>query len=79
MKTDQGAPFNAFAQTDKLKGVETRISMNGKGPGLDNVVTSRICGSSSGCHSPCNMNAHIGTLGKPGAGKNRLLALDQRL
>ena len=48
MNTDQGSQFISFAWTDRLKRVGSRISMDGKGCGIDNprafIRTSGIHG-----------------------------------
>ena len=42
MNTDQGSQFTSFAWTDRLKRAGTRISMDGKGRGLDNIFIERL-------------------------------------
>jgi putative transposase len=42
MNTDQGSQFTSFAWTDRLKRVDTRISMDGKGRCLDNILIKRL-------------------------------------
>ena len=42
MNTDQGSQFTSFAWTDRLKRIDTRISMDGKGRCLDNIFIERL-------------------------------------
>jgi putative transposase len=42
MNTDQGSQFTSFAWTDRLKRVGARISMDGKGRCLDNILIERL-------------------------------------
>jgi putative transposase len=42
MNTDQGSQFKSFVWTDRLKRVGTRISMNGKGCCIDNILIERL-------------------------------------
>ncbi len=42
VNTDQGRQFTSFAWTGRLKRVDTRISMGGKGCCLDNIFIERL-------------------------------------
>ena len=42
MNTDQGSQFTSFAWTDPLRRADIRISMDGKGRFLDNILIERL-------------------------------------
>lgn len=42
MNTDQGSQFTSFAWTDRLRRMDIRISMDGKGRFLDNIFVERL-------------------------------------
>lgn len=42
MNTDQGSQYTSFAWTDRLRRSGVRISMNGKGRFLDNILVERL-------------------------------------
>lgn len=42
MNTDHGSQFTSFVWTDRLKRVESRISMDGKCRGMDNIFIERL-------------------------------------
>jgi putative transposase len=58
MNTDQGSQFTSFAWTDRLRRSGVRISMDGKGRFLDNIL-------SRGCGVPWNMSASACMPGRP--------------
>ncbi|MFT7147400.1 MAG: transposase InsO family protein [Yoonia sp.] len=58
MNTDQGSQFKSFAWTDRSRGSNVRISMDGKGRFLDNIFVERLWRS-------LNMNVSTCTPRKP--------------
>ncbi len=42
MNTDRGSQFTSFAWTDRLKRIDARISMDGKGRCIDNIFIERL-------------------------------------
>ena len=42
MNTDQGSQFTSFAWTDRLRRMDVRISIDGKGRFLDNIFVERL-------------------------------------
>ncbi len=42
MNTDQGSQFTSFAWTDRLRQMDVRISIDGKGRFLDNIFVERL-------------------------------------
>ena len=42
MNTDQGSQFTSFAWTDRIKRLDVRLSMDGKGRFLDNIFVERL-------------------------------------
>ena len=54
MNTDQRSQFNSLAGTDRLKRVDARISMDGKGRCIDNVCIERPWRSLNRGSAPAN-------------------------